>query len=95
MEHGKWIDCSNGWMCSSCGEDSIKEYPYCPHCGAKMDLKEKAGAIPIEWLYNEAKKYNEAGMNFCTRYEGDNAKACYEAARDIVNLIRRWEKENG
>lgn len=37
VRHGKWIDSSNGWMCTCCGMDTSKEYNYCPNCGAKMD----------------------------------------------------------
>lgn len=39
VRHGRWIDCSNGWMCSECGQDNTYDKPYCPNCGAKMDLK--------------------------------------------------------
>ena len=39
IRHGRWIDCSNGWMCSVCGQDNTYDKPYCPNCGAKMDLK--------------------------------------------------------
>ena len=35
-EHGRWEDCSNGWMCSVCKHDARKDYPYCPNCGAYM-----------------------------------------------------------
>ena len=37
VKHGRWEDCSNGWMCSVCKHDARKDYPYCPHCGARMD----------------------------------------------------------
>ena len=37
VRHGKWIDSSNGWMCTCCGMDTSKDYNYCPNCGAKMD----------------------------------------------------------
>lgn len=37
--HAKWIDCSNGWMCSACERDNTYDKPYCPNCGAKMDLE--------------------------------------------------------
>lgn len=39
VRHGRWIDCSNGWMCSECEQDNTYDKPYCPNCGAKMDLK--------------------------------------------------------
>ena len=25
------------WKCDKCGRPSRDDYPYCPHCGAKMD----------------------------------------------------------
>lgn len=37
VKHGRWEDCSNGWMCSVCKHDARKDYPYCPNCGAMMD----------------------------------------------------------
>lgn len=37
VRHGRWEDCSNGWMCSVCNRDSSRDTDYCPHCGAKMD----------------------------------------------------------
>ena len=40
VRHGRWIDCSNGWMCSECEQDNTYDKPYCPNCGALMD-KEK------------------------------------------------------
>ena len=40
VRHGRWIDSSNGWMCSVCERDSTYDTPYCPHCGALMDEKE-------------------------------------------------------
>ena len=33
---GKWIDCSNGWMCSVCKRDSRYDTDFCPHCNADM-----------------------------------------------------------
>ncbi len=51
VRHGSWVDCK----CSVCGEISptlhldmeneykIRETPYCPTCGAKMDGKDGAG----------------------------------------------------
>lgn len=38
--HGKWIDCSNGWMRSECEQDNTYAKPWCPNCGARMDGKE-------------------------------------------------------
>lgn len=35
--HGRWVDCSNGWMCSVCERDNTYDKPYCPNCGARMD----------------------------------------------------------
>ncbi len=42
--HAKWLDFSDPvlkWQftcyCSNCHEKSIRRYPYCPGCGAKMD----------------------------------------------------------
>lgn len=40
IRHGRWEDCSNGWMCSVCKRDSIMDFKYCPNCGAKMDEEE-------------------------------------------------------
>lgn len=41
--HGRWIDRDGKTWCSVC-DVSNKQYkpPYCPHCGAKMDLKPEA-----------------------------------------------------
>lgn len=39
VRHGRWIDCSNGWMCSFCEKDNTHDKPYCPNCGAVMDLE--------------------------------------------------------
>lgn len=38
--HGRWIDRDGKTWCSECCK-SNKAYmpPYCPHCGAKMDLE--------------------------------------------------------
>lgn len=40
VRHGRWIDSSNGWMCSECEQDNTYDKPYCPNCGALMDGKE-------------------------------------------------------
>lgn len=51
MVHGKWISCFEDWRkqiegdkCTACGFEhygtNIKNYNYCPNCGAKMDLEE-------------------------------------------------------
>lgn len=41
VKHGKWIHNDEWWefICTSCrrGIGNIKEYKYCPNCGAKMD----------------------------------------------------------
>jgi rubrerythrin len=49
VKHGKWIYCppirhlSGVWQCSVCKihyfEHILDNFPYCPYCGAKMDLK--------------------------------------------------------
>ena len=41
VRHGKWNLHDGKTWCSVCGK-SNKAYnpPYCPHCGAKMDLEE-------------------------------------------------------
>lgn len=43
VRHGRWEDCSNGWMCSECGDEwsptdakMIFGFNYCPNCGARM-----------------------------------------------------------
>ena len=43
VRHGRWIDSSNGWMCSVCERDSTYDTLYCPHCGARMDGTEENG----------------------------------------------------
>ena len=47
VRHGQWVkekrDVLIHWHCSACKECYFLEEPnaeYCPHCGAKMDLKE-------------------------------------------------------
>ena len=47
VRHGYWVkekrDVLIHWHCSACKECYFLEEPnaeYCPHCGAKMDLKE-------------------------------------------------------
>ena len=51
--HGKWIhpdrreEATVSGRCSNCGweahyyEDDVADMPYCPNCGAKMDLEEQ------------------------------------------------------
>ena len=39
IRHGRWIDCSNSWMCSKCENDNTFDTPYCLNCGALMDGK--------------------------------------------------------
>lgn len=49
VKHGHWIlrPASNRivdddyYVCSSCGQSSYDETPYCPECGAKMDEEDK------------------------------------------------------
>lgn len=45
VRHGRWIDTSIGTIeCSECGHgyNLVGRFVfYCPHCGAKMDLKEQ------------------------------------------------------
>ena len=48
VKHGKWIwkelygEVGYMLVCSECeeSEGACERYDYCPHCGAKMDLKE-------------------------------------------------------
>lgn len=44
VKHGKWIYNDEWWefICTSChrGIGNIKEYKYCPNCGARMDKGE-------------------------------------------------------
>lgn len=47
VRHGRWIDSSNGWMCSECKQDNTYDKPWCPNCGAKMDAKEDEDAEPV------------------------------------------------
>ena len=42
VEHGYWVwenylTEGSWWLCSECGDRFETPYPYCPHCGAKMD----------------------------------------------------------
>ena len=37
VRHGRWVDSSNGWMCSECEQDNTYAKPWCPNCGARMD----------------------------------------------------------
>ena len=39
MRYGYWMDSSNGWTCSECYSDNIRDTKWCPNCGAKMDRK--------------------------------------------------------
>lgn len=56
VRHGRWEQCFEDWRqqiegdkCSVCGFEhygaSIKNYNYCPSCGAKMD-----GGVDEEWV---------------------------------------------
>lgn len=40
VKHGKWGQVEHMVDCSLCGFCSFQTSNYCPHCGAKMDLKE-------------------------------------------------------
>ena len=43
VKHGQWVHNDEWWefICTSChrGIGNIKEYKYCPNCGARMDLE--------------------------------------------------------
>lgn len=50
VRHGKWQPCYEDWRkqiegdeCSACGFQhygtNIRDYPYCPNCGARMDVR--------------------------------------------------------
>ncbi len=52
VKHGKWLGLHDGWYysysCSECGSEALTKEetmhdqvcsPYCPNCGAKMDLE--------------------------------------------------------
>lgn len=45
VKHGMWIHNDEWWefICTSChrGIGNIKEYKYCPNCGARMDGDEQ------------------------------------------------------
>ena len=61
VRHGHWIDRDDKTWCSLC-DASNKQYkpPYCPHCGAKMDEKEKSDIVK----YDKAEIYaNQASIN--------------------------------
>ena len=60
VKHGKWIQ-GVPYVCSICGKPAPDEKntseryscwtsPYCPHCGAKMDVTE-AGVKHARWKY--------------------------------------------
>ena len=40
---GKWIDgkCGHYKICSECKQIADFDFDYCPHCGAKMDGKDR------------------------------------------------------
>ena len=43
VRHGWWVDIWGNYTCSECEymwEDSGYKTPFCPECGAKMDLEE-------------------------------------------------------
>ena len=43
VRHGRWIakedEVSYWWECSECHSDETQKSPYCPNCGARMDLE--------------------------------------------------------
>ena len=51
LAHGRWIWKGGKCFCSVCSrqgeaarvyqDGTVDEYPYCPNCGAKMDLEER------------------------------------------------------
>ena len=83
VKHGRWIHLDRreyatiSGKCSCCGweahyyEDDVADMPYCPNCGARMDLEEDHIGQKTEiksHLYNE----DEAADNmrdYCERYE--------------------------
>ena len=38
-KRGKWIEIDEYSECSCCGAESCGETPFCPYCGARMELK--------------------------------------------------------
>lgn len=46
VRHGRWVDIWGNYTCSECEymwEDSGYKTPFCPICGAKMDLEDDNG----------------------------------------------------
>ena len=41
VRHGRWVDSSNGWMCSECEQDNTYAKPWCPNCGARMGKEDE------------------------------------------------------
>lgn len=44
VRHGRWVDIWGNYTCSECEymwEDSGYKTPFCPICGAKMDLEDE------------------------------------------------------
>lgn len=41
VRHGRWVDSSNGWMCSECEQDNTYAKPWCPNCGARMNKEDE------------------------------------------------------
>ena len=38
VRHGRWIKQENGLnICSACGVTKVSHFPFCGHCGARMD----------------------------------------------------------
>lgn len=42
VKHGKWNRTTSDYECSNCQYPMDYITPYCPYCGAKMDLEERA-----------------------------------------------------
>lgn len=40
VRHGHWDEIATFLICSKCKKPFKYQYPYCPNCGAKMDLEE-------------------------------------------------------
>mgnify|MGYP006974602845 CR=1 FL=1 len=97
MKHARWVDCSNGWMCSACKNDCSKDYEYCPHCGAKMDLR---GIDEITEAVDNLIKHIEAAKEVCEIRElggqwGCAIGNCDKCTSLAINLVYQRLKERG